>query len=31
MCNLDNHHPVELLPDRLPQTLTEWLKSYSHV
>ncbi|WMT20644.1 transposase [Parageobacillus toebii] len=31
MFHLDNHHPVALLPDRLPQTLTEWLKPYSHV
>ncbi|MGG1480168.1 transposase [Bacillus smithii] len=28
---LENHHPVVFLPDRLPQTLTEWLKPYSHV
>jgi len=27
ICNLDNHHPVALLSDRLPQTLTEWLKA----
>ncbi|WP_286173569.1 transposase [Geobacillus sp. E263] len=31
MCDLCSHHPVALLPNRLPQTLTEWLKTYSHV
>jgi transposase len=31
ICDLRSHHPVALLPNRLPQTLTEWLKTYSHV
>ncbi|WP_231883473.1 hypothetical protein [Anoxybacillus sp. B7M1] len=31
MCDLCRHHPVALLPNRLPQTLTEWLKIDSHV
>jgi transposase len=31
ICDLENHHPVAFLPNRSPQTLTEWLKAYSYV
>nr|WP_255258772.1 transposase [Bacillus pseudomycoides] len=31
MCDLRSHSPLALLPNRSPETVTEWLKRYPHV
>ncbi|MFD3447578.1 transposase [Microbacteriaceae bacterium 4G12] len=31
ICDLTTHAPIAVLPDRLPETLTEWLIQYPHI
>ncbi|WP_420792445.1 ISL3 family transposase [Bacillus cereus] len=31
ICDLQTHRPVAVLPDRLPETVTSWLKQHSNI